>query len=132
MKVIGKPTNRLDGKALAKGKAVFADDIRIKNLLHIKLLYSTIPHGRITKINLDDAYSIPGVVAIMTHKDFRPHYYTTAGQGYPEPSPRDTMVLNPVVRFVGDKVAVIAAESVEAAELARDAIQVEYEKYPAI
>jgi len=132
MKVVGQHTTRVDGKALARGKAVFADDIRLTDVLHIKLLYSAIPHGRIVSINTDKAEALPGVVMVLTHKDLKPHFFTTAGQGYPEPSPRDTMILNPVVRFVGDKVAVVVAESPDIAKQAVNLISVEYEEYPAI
>ncbi len=132
MKIVGKPTNRVDGNALAKGKPVFADDIRLSDVLHIKILYSTIPHGRIINIHTEKALAIPGVVTILTHKDFPPHFYTTAGQGYPEPSPRDTLILNPTVRFVGDKVAIVVADSLEIAKQALKSITVEYEEYPAI
>jgi len=132
MKVVGQHTTRVDGKALARGKAVFADDIRLTDVLHIKLLYSAIPHGRIVSINTDKAEALPGVVMVLTHKDLKPHFFTTAGQGYPEPSPGDTMILNPVVRFVGDKVAVVVAESPDIAKQAVNLISVEYEEYPAI
>ncbi|MBT3251581.1 MAG: molybdopterin-dependent oxidoreductase [Candidatus Marinimicrobia bacterium] len=132
MKVVGKKTQRVDGKALASGKPVFADDIPKKDFLYLKLLYSPIAHGKIKNIDISKALALEGVAAVLTHKDFKPHYYTTAGQGYPEPSPRDTMIFNPVVRFVGDKVAVIAAESIEIAKKALELIEVDYTEYPAI
>ncbi len=132
MKIVGKKTVRVDGKALARGKGVFADDIQLNDVLYLKLLYSPIAHGKIKSIDLAEAYKREGVVKILTHEDFTPHYYTTAGQGYPEPSPRDIRIFNPVVRYVGDRVAVVAAESPEAAEEALHLIQVEYEELPAI
>ena len=111
MKTIGKKTVRVDGKSLVKGKPVFADDIKIENLLHIKILHSTVPHAKIVNIDSSDALKIPGVVAVYTHKDFKKKYYTTAGQGYPEPGPWDTRILDETVRFVGDRVATTARPS---------------------
>ncbi len=132
MKNIGQDTRRVDGHALVKGRPVFADDIKIKDMLHVKLLHSPVAHARIKSIDTSKARSLQGVVAVYTYKDFKPHYYTTAGQGYPEPSPRDTLILNPVVRFVGDRVAIVAAETLEIAEEALSLISVKYDELPAI
>lgn len=132
MKVIGKQTRRVDGLSLAKGKAVFADDIPHEDFLTVKILHSPVAHARIRSINVEAAQRVKGVVAVLTYNDFPEHYYTTAGQGYPEPSPRDTLILGRTVRFVGDRVAVVAAETAEAAEKALDCIKVEYEELPAI
>ncbi len=128
---MGRSTRRVDGLALVRGKPVFADDIRLPKLLHLKVLRSPYAHARIKAIRSEKALSIPGVVLVLTHLDFPAHYFTTAGQGYPEPSPRDTRVLDVTLRYVGDRVAVVAAESLEAAEQAVNFIEVEYEKLPA-
>ncbi len=131
MKTIGKKTIRVDGQSLVRGKPVFADDIQINDLLYIKILHSPIAHAKIKNINSAKAMAMDGVIAVFTHKDFNKHYYTTAGQGYPEPSPRDYLILDETVRYVGDNVAFVAAESVDIAEKALKAIQVEYEELPA-
>lgn len=132
MKQIGKKTNRVDGKALARGKPVFADDLPLKDTLHLKILYSPHAHARILKIDVSRALKLEGVQLVLTHKDFSQHYYTTAGQGYPEPSPRDMLVLNSTMRHVGDRVAVVAADSPEIALQALEMIQVDYEELPVI
>lgn len=132
MKIVGKDTQRVDGQALVKGQPVFADDINLKDQLHVKILHSPIAHARISKIDTTQALALEGVVAVFTHLDFKPHYYTTAGQGYPEPGPRDMRILDSKVRFVGDRVAFVAAESLELAELAIDLIDVEYEPLPTL
>ncbi len=133
MKQIGKKTIRVDGPSLVTGQPVFTDDIpHLKGMLFIKILHSPHPHARIVEIDASKALKIPGVVCVLTHKDFPIHYYTTAGQGYPEPSPRDTRILDEKVRYVGDRVAIIAAETLEAAQMALENIDVKYEMLPAI
>jgi CO/xanthine dehydrogenase Mo-binding subunit len=68
------------------------------------------------------------VACVLTHQDVPRIPYTTAGQGWPEPSPYDTVMLDDKVRFVGDRVAVVAAEDPEIAQRACEAIRVEYEE----
>jgi putative selenate reductase molybdopterin-binding subunit len=132
MKAVGQRTRRVDGFSLVKGKPVFTDDIQLRDCLHVKILRSPHAHALITSIDTSDALSIDGVVCVLTHHDLPRHFYTTAGQGYPEPSPRDTVLLDDRVRYVGDKVAIVGAETLAAAEAAVDAIQVEYEPLPSI
>jgi putative selenate reductase molybdopterin-binding subunit len=131
MKTIGKKTIRVDGESLVKGKPVFADDMQLNDMLYIKILHSPIAHAKIKNIDTSKAMEMDGVVAVYTHKDFNKHYYTTAGQGYPEPSPRDFRILDDTVRYVGDNVAFVAAESVDIAEKALKAIKVDYDELPA-
>jgi len=132
MKIVGKKTRRVDGLSLAKGKAVFADDMSKKDYLYAKILHSPIAHGKIVSIDKSKALALDGIEIILTHEDFTPHYFTTAGQGYPEPSPRDTSMFNKTMRFVGDRVAVVAGESLEVVEEALALIDVEYEELPTI
>jgi len=132
MKVIGKDTKRVDGRSLVRGKPVFADDIQIKDMLQVKILHSPLAHAEILRIDASAAEALEGVAKVFTHKDFEPHYYTTAGQGYPEPSPRDTVILDTKVRYVGDRVAFVAAESLEIAEKALELIQVKYKELPTL
>ena len=70
---------------------------------------------------------MPGVVAVLTHLNCPDQVYTTAGQGYPEPSPYDQRMFSKKVRHVGDRVAAVLAESPEEAQAALEAIEVEYE-----
>ena len=132
MRHIGKDTQRVDGRALVRGKPVFADDLQLENVLHVKILHSPHAHAKILSIDTTKALALDGVEAVFTHHDFKPHYYTTAGQGYPEPGPRDMLILDSTVRYVGDRVAFVAAESLEIAEQALELIQVEYEELPCI
>jgi len=72
------------------------------------------------------------VLAVLTHEDLPCVRHTTAGQGYPEPSPYDTLVLSEKARYVGDRIAAVAAETAEAAEEALAKIKVDYELLPAV
>ncbi len=132
MKYIGQKTRRVDGVSLVKGKPVFTDDMKLPDTLHLKILHSPHAHAEITGIDCSKALELDGVAAILTYQDFTPHYYTTAGQGYPEPSPRDQTIFNSTARYVGDRIAVVAAESVEIAAEALRLIEVEYKVLPAV
>lgn len=132
MKVIGKDIQRVDGNSLVRGKPVFTDDMKLKDVLHVKIMHSPVAHAKILNIDTAKAEALDGVVAIFTHKDFKTHYYTTAGQGYPEPGPRDMRILDSKVRYVGDRVAFVAAETLEIAEQAIELIEVKYEELPCI
>jgi putative selenate reductase molybdopterin-binding subunit len=127
MKTVNKSVPKVDGLSLTTGWAKFVDDMAFDGMLHGKVLWSPHAHARIKAIDTRAARAIDGVVAVLTHEDVPRIPHTTAGQGYPEPSPYDTFVLDNKVRFVGDRVAVVAAETRLAAERAVKAIRVEYE-----
>jgi len=120
-------SKKIDGLSLAKGKALFTDDFTAENTLHLAVLRSPHPFAKITDLDDSEARIMPGVVEVFSHKNVKPVFYTTAGQGYPEPSPYDTTLFGDVVRFVGDEVAVAAAEDVETARAACKSIRVTYE-----
>ena len=124
---VGKPKKKLDGKALVRGKPVYTPDYDVPGALIVKLLRSPYAHAIIKSIDADRARAIEGVVAILTHEDVERIPYSRAGQGYPEPSPYDTFLLDRKVRYVGDAVAIVAATSEKAALKALKSIDVEYE-----
>ncbi|MBI5242216.1 MAG: molybdopterin-dependent oxidoreductase [Elusimicrobia bacterium] len=130
--VVNHRVEKIDAMGLACGTAQFTDDVDIPGLLSGKVLYSPHAHARIKSIDASAARKVPGVLAVLTHKDLPRVRHTTAGQGYPEPSPYDTLVLDDKVRFVGDRVAAAAAETPEAAEEALSKIRVVYEPLPAV
>ena len=129
---VGKPERRVDSVKLATGRGTFVDDIAMPGLLHARILHSPHAHARILRIDTSQARSMPGVAAVLTHHDVPRIAYTTAGQGWPEPSPYDTFMLDHKVRFLGDRVAVAAADDPELAQRACEAIKVDYEVLPAV
>ncbi|MBM4319325.1 MAG: aldehyde oxidase [Deltaproteobacteria bacterium] len=126
-RVVGHGVAKVDGLALACGAPVYTDDALVPGLLVGKILRSPHAHARIRRIETARARAMPGVHAVLTHADLPRVAYTTAGQGYPEPSPYDTFVLCDKARFVGDHVAAVAARSEEIARAALEAIEVDYE-----
>ncbi|MCP6763218.1 MAG: molybdopterin-dependent oxidoreductase [Fischerella sp. CENA71] len=128
--LIGKNIPKQDGTAIVTGKASYTADFVPPGLLHLKVLRSPHPHARIRKIHTDAAKAIPGVVAVFTHADVPRIPYTTAGHAEPVPDPLDHYLLDQKVRFVGDRVAVVVAESPVIAEQACDLIEVDYEILP--
>lgn len=130
--VVGQSVPKVDGLALACGQPVYVADVPRPGMLVARVLRSRFPHARITHIDVEAARAIPGVHAVLTYKDLPRIIHTTAGQGYPEPSPYDTYVLDNKVRYVGDRVAAVAAETPEAAAEALRAIEVTFEQLPAV
>ncbi|KAF1079313.1 MAG: putative hypoxanthine oxidase XdhD [Candidatus Rifleibacterium amylolyticum] len=117
---------KIDAMGLVCGMQKYVDDIDLPGMLYVKVLGSIYAHAEIKSIDTSVAMKVPGVVAIYTWKDVPRVPRTTAGQGYPEPSPYDTYLLDSKVRFVGDRVAIVAAETAEAAEEACKKIKVDY------
>jgi putative selenate reductase molybdopterin-binding subunit len=129
---VGKPAPKVDARKLAQGNPAFTDDIELRGMLVGKLLLSPHPHALIQRIDASKARALPGVHAVLTHEDLPRVPYTTAGQSHPEPGPHDNYSLDTKVRFVGDRVAAVAAETEEIALKALELIEVEYEVLPAV
>jgi len=116
---------RLDGRAKVTGEAAYAADITRPGMLFAKVLRSVVPHARIVRIDAARARELPGVHTILTGADLPP---VRVGR-----SMRDMPVLaQGKVRFVGEKVVAVAAESLDIAQQALDLIDVEYEELPAV
>jgi putative selenate reductase molybdopterin-binding subunit len=130
--VVGRDFRKVDGTKLVTGRAAFTDDIQLPGMLIGKILPSPHAHARIRHIDTRKAKALAGVHAVLTYQDVPRVPHTTAGQAWPEPSPYDTYLLDSKVRFVGDRVAAVAAESRSIAQKALELIEVEYEVLPAV
>jgi len=130
LRVVGKPEPKVDGVKLATGRPVYTDDVKLEGMLYGALLTSPHAHARIKRIDARSARAMPGVHAVLTHEDIRRVKYASGGQSYPQPPPFDQVVLDDKVRHVGDRVAVVAAETPELARRAQRLIEVEYEVLP--
>ncbi len=122
-KTIGKSLPRIEGVGKVTGETRFAADLRFDGLLWAKVLRSPIPHGRIVKVDTSKARVVSGVHAIITGADVTDIFVGTRVKDQP-------VLATDRVRFVGDAVAAVAAESVEIAEHALTLIDVDYEELP--
>jgi CO/xanthine dehydrogenase Mo-binding subunit len=133
MNKIGKPISRVDAKAKALGKALFPGDFNRPDQLYIKILFANQPHAIVKRINSKKAEDLDGVVAVLTAQDVPNNIY---GMIIPDQpvlcGPGSTNPYANRVRFVGDQVAIIIAETESIAARARDLIQVAYEPLPVI
>ncbi|MGB3713373.1 MAG: molybdopterin cofactor-binding domain-containing protein [Candidatus Promineifilaceae bacterium] len=128
--VVGKPETKVDALQLAKGNPAFVDDFDMRGMLYGKLLVSPHAHARIRDIDDRAALELPGVRAIIHYKNIKRIKYASGGQSYPNPPPHDQVSFDNKVRFLGDRVAAVAADSVEIAEEALKLIYVDYEILP--
>lgn len=126
-KSINKSVRKKDAMQLLLGKTVYMDDITSNQALVVKILRSPHANAMIQEINTQAAKKVPGVVDVYTWEDVPSNRFAIAGQTYPEPSPYDRLILDRHVRFVGDAVAIIAAETEKAALKAMKLTKVKYE-----
>ena len=132
MKYVSQPVVKKDAYALLSGKPVYCDDLALKDCLIIKLLRSPHAHAKIKSIQTDVAKKVPGIEAIYTYQDVPQKRFTLAGQTYPEPSPYDRQILEDVVRYVGDEVAIVVGQDEACVDKALKLIKVEYEVLDAV
>ncbi len=123
--VVGKPLGQVEGPAKVTGAATFTADVILPEMIWGKVLRSPLPHARIVSIDTKAAEQMPGVLAVLTARDLPD---TLTGRVV-----YDTPVLaRDQVRFIGEKVAVVAAEDPDVAEDALALIEVEYQELPAV
>ncbi|MGI6317653.1 MAG: 4-hydroxybenzoyl-CoA reductase subunit alpha [Dethiobacteria bacterium] len=125
--VIGKSVPRIDGVAKATGRAKYTGDLKFPNMLVGKILHSPHAHARILNIDTSEAEKLPGVKAVITHRDVPSTKYGLSPARWDE-----TIFCIDKVRFVGDKVAAVAAVDEETAYKALKLIKVDYEVLPAV
>ncbi len=120
--VIGRRQPKLDAPLKATGRSVFSDDVYLPGMLHGKILRSTIPRGKILNIDTSQAMRLPGVKAVITHKD----------SGGIMAGPDQQVLCDDQVCYVGDEVAAVAAIDEDTAIEAAELIKVEYEPMQAV
>ena len=123
---VGKSVRKKDSLQLLLGKPVFTEDI-VPDALVVKLLRSPHANAIVEDIDTSKAKKIAGVVDVFTWEDVPGERFSNAGQTYPETSPYDRLIIDRHVRYVGDVVAIVAAENEKAAEAALSRIKVTYE-----
>ncbi|MGH9176793.1 MAG: xanthine dehydrogenase family protein molybdopterin-binding subunit, partial [Vicinamibacterales bacterium] len=131
LKVVGQPVERHDAREKAQGLTAYAADFALPGMLHVVLVRSPYPSARIRSIDTSAALALPGVAAVLTAEDVPnntiwvdvPGQTTTVGPL----RARLNVLATGRVRFGGEPVAVVAAETLEIAEAARDLVEVDYE-----
>ncbi len=130
--VVGRPEAKVDALRLVKGNSAFTDDVEPRGMLHAKVLRSPHAHARIIAIDDAEARAMPGVHAVLHCFNTRRVKYASGGQSWPNPYPWDQVSFDDKVRHVGDRVAAVAAETVEIAAAACRRIKVTYQVLPAV
>lgn len=130
--IVGKPASKIDGPQLVSGERAFVEDYVTPDTCYMVVLRSPHASAYINSIDLTEARKVEGVVEILTAYNTPDTHYMQAGQGNPEPSPHDRRLFNLKVRHVGDRVAAVIAETLEAAKEACSKIKVDYEVLPAV
>ena len=123
-KTVNAAVRKKDAMQLLLGKPAFMEDVTPRDALVVKVLRSPHAHALIEEINTALAEKVEGIVAVYTYKDVPQKRFTLAGQTAPEPSPRDRLILDRRLRYVGDPVAIVAGETEKAVDLALRRIKV--------
>lgn len=127
MTYVNQGIPKRDAMALITGRPVYTDDIAPKDCLIVKVLRSPHAFARITDIDTSAAKGMAGIACVLTHRDVPGNRFTMAGQSVPEPSPYDRLILEDLVRYVGDPVAIVAGTDDRTVDRALAAIRVSYE-----
>ena len=120
------------GPQVVRGAARYTFDTSIEGMLHIKMLRSPHPHAKIISIDKTAALAVPGVHAVLTFEDAPDRLFSTARHEKAWMDPDDTRVLDNVVRFIGQKVAAVVAETEASAEEGCRRLKVDYDILPAV
>ncbi len=136
LRQVGKPLRRVDAMGKATGATVYAGDFSLPLMLHAKVFRSSQPHARIVRLDVSRARALPGVVCVLTGADLPGASLSSdlPGQtGQRQRAGSDVPVLaSERVRFVGEPIALVAAETLAIAERALKLIEIEYEPLPAV
>src|SRR3984893_6938650 len=128
MRTIGTSIQRVEDARILTGRGRYVDDVNLPGMLHATFLRSPHPHAKITRIDVQAAQSLPGVIAVLTGADLQRLTNPMTIQMLPGyHSPKFFPLATDTVRFVGDPVAVVIADSRYLAEDACERIEVDYE-----
>jgi len=122
---VGQSIPRIDARDKVTGAALYSGDLSMPGMLHMKILFAGRPHARVVSIATTKAEAVPGVALVLTAKDVPVNEYGLQRQDQP-------VLCGDVVRFVGDQVAAVVAETEKVAEAALKLIAVEYEDLPVV
>ncbi len=125
-KWIGESVSRKDARGKVTGETKFFSDMALPNMLYARVVRSKYPHANIRRINIEKARAVPGVVTILTHRD------VPGLNGFGILLPDQPVLCFDKVRYLGDAIAVVAAENLEAASRGVEAVEVEYEPLPVV
>ena len=131
LNVVGHSVPRRDGMGHVTGKTLYVDDIHFPDMLHLKMVRSPVPHARINGIDFSEAEKVPGFVRAFTYKDVPKNIYTILcliGVG-PDEEP---VLAEDKVRYQGEQIAAIVAESEAAAMEAVSKVRLDLEELPAV
>jgi len=123
---VGCPVPRPDARAKVTGQATFAADLYLEGMLHAKVMRSQYPHARLLRVDTSKAKALPGVAAVLTAED------VPGAKNHGLVIPDWPVLAYDKVRYVGDAIALVAAETEEIAEQALELIQVDYEPLPVV
>jgi CO/xanthine dehydrogenase Mo-binding subunit len=133
MKTIGKSVTRIDAHGKVTGETLFSGDLTLPGMLFMKTLFAGRPHARVVHIDTTKAEALPGVVAVFTAKDVPVNEYGLQKPDQPVLcGPGSSKSGGDIVRFVGDQVAAVVAETEAIAAQARDLIEVAYQDLPVV
>lgn len=125
LKVVGRPLGRIEGPAKVGGQTLYTADVQLPGLVWGKCLRSPFAHARIARVNTEKAKKVRGVLAVLTGQDLPPFRVGLSLQDNP-------ILAQGKARFTGEKVAAVAAGSLDAAEEALSLIEIDYEELPAV
>lgn len=128
LRIVGKSVQSVDAVKTVTGRSTFTNDKRVKDMLYGKILTSPHAHAVIRSIDVSEARAIPGVHAVITYQDVPRIPYASSGAS----GPQDRYSLDYIMRYVGDRIAAVAAETPELAQQALERIRVEYDVLPTL
>jgi len=131
LNVVGKSVTRRDGMGHVTGKTIFVNDISFPDMLYLKMVRSPVPHANILNVDFSEAEKVPGFVRALTYKDVPKNIYTILtliGVGPDE----EYVLAEDKVRYIGEPIAAILAESEDAVMEAVSQVRLELEELPAV